>query len=130
MAGLARSRMLRYGQERPTTRPAARKGVRQRTSAPPSLWGVLRYNQLYRDSRAAWPLRCVTIQSFVSSQEGGLVVGGEPRYKFCIVAEGAALCRDTTRDTAAIRRRRHVTRRFVQRHGERGTARDTAGCAL
>ena len=27
---------------------------------------VSRYNQLYRDSKAAWPLRCVTIQSIVS----------------------------------------------------------------
>ena len=28
--------------------------------------GMSRYNKLYRDGKAAWPLRCVTIQSIVS----------------------------------------------------------------
>ena len=34
-----------------------------------------RYNQLYRDKRATFPLRCVTIQSVLLRQEEGLVVG-------------------------------------------------------
>ena len=80
---------------------SARAGGERRASSRPGHWGVC-HDTIGRIVTGGLSVK----MTFISWQEGGLTAGGEPRYKFCIVAKGAALCRDITRDIAAIRRKR------------------------
>ena len=78
-----------------------------------------RYNQLYRDRRAAWPLRRVTIQSLVLWQEKGLTAG-----------RVAIQCCDTAGLVLRYGRGACDTARAAQLAIWSGVRYDTAGSAL